>query len=221
MLAALVRAGVDVVRLNLSHGGIEGHLRNLAMVREVAAEAGRPIGVLADLPGPKIRAGSFPDGGVDLAPGDPIQLVPGTGPSTAHVISVDYPTLLEDVDAGDRVVIGDGGITMRVTGADATSVTAEIESGGRTQGRPGVHISCERLQMFAPTDRDLELAARRDRRRRRVRRVVVRAPGGRRPQAARGHRPSRRHRRQDRDGFCARGAGRDHRGRGCGDGRPR
>jgi pyruvate kinase len=155
---ALLRAGVDVVRLNLSHGSIEGHLERLAVVRAVAADIGRPIGVLADLPGPKIRAGGFPEGGVDLVPGSIVRFVPGTAPSTAAVISVDYPTLLEDIDPGDRIVIGDGGISLRVLGAGPLDVTAEVESGGRPQGRPGVHLSCERLQMFAPTAQDLELA---------------------------------------------------------------
>jgi pyruvate kinase len=157
-LEALLRAGTDVVRLNLSHGAVDVHLRRLALVREVAATIGRPVGVLADLPGPKIRAGSFPDGGVDLNPGDEVRLVPGDGPSTAEVISVGFPTLLVDVDPGDRVVLGDGSITMRVVDVDAVAVRAEIESGGRPQGRPGVHLSCGRLQMFAPTDDDLELA---------------------------------------------------------------
>jgi pyruvate kinase len=157
-LRALLGAGVDVVRLNLSHGPVDDHLRRLALVRQLAADLGRPVGVLADLPGPKIRAGSFPEGGVDLAPGQTVLLVPGDGPSAASVISVDYRALLADVRPGDRVVIGDGGITMRVVATDERSVTAEVESGGRTQGRPGVHLSCERLQMSAPTDQDLSLA---------------------------------------------------------------
>jgi pyruvate kinase len=157
-LEAMIRAGVDVVRINLSHGTVSEHLRRLATVREVAQRVGRPIGVLADLPGPKIRAGEFPDGGVDLAPGATVQLVPGAGPSTADLVTVGYPTLLADLDPDDRVVIGDGGISMRVVAVTATSVLAEVESGGRTQGRPGVHLSCERLQMFAPTAEDLVLA---------------------------------------------------------------
>jgi pyruvate kinase len=157
-LEALLRAGVDVVRLNLSHGPLADHLARLATVRQVAAELGRPIGVLADLPGPKLRAGGFPDGGVELVPGSVVRFVPGTGPSTSDVVAVDYPTLLEDVDPGDRIALGDGGITLRVVAGDATALRAEVESGGRPQGRPGVHLSCERLQMFAPTAQDLELA---------------------------------------------------------------
>jgi pyruvate kinase len=128
------------------------------VLRDVAASLGRPIGVLVDLPGPKIRAGSFPEGGVDLVPGRNVRLVPGDGPSTDRLISVGYGRLLDDVERGDRVVIGDGAITMRVVGSDATSLSAQVESGGRTQGRPGVHLPGERLQMSAPTERDLELA---------------------------------------------------------------
>jgi pyruvate kinase len=157
-LEALLRAGVDVVRLNLSHGTVDDHLDTIALVRRLEGAVGRPVGVLADLPGPKIRAGVFPEGGVDLDPGDPVQLVPGSGPSNARVVAVDYSLLLDDVVAGDRVVIGDGGITMRVLDADGSAVHAEVETGGRVQGRPGVHLSTERLQMSAPTEQDLELA---------------------------------------------------------------
>ena len=156
-LEAMLRAGVDVVRLNLSHGTVDDHLQRLATVRDIARRIGRPVGVMADLPGPKIRAGAFPDDGVDLVPGGQVRLVPGAGPSSADLITVPYPTLLEDVDPGDRVAIGDGGISLRVDSV-ADGVIAEVESGGRTQGRPGVHLSCERLQMFAPTKEDLVLA---------------------------------------------------------------
>jgi len=157
-LEALLRAGTDVVRVNLGHGRLDEHLERLALVRSVARRVGRAVGVVADLPGPKLRAGPFPVDGVELAPGMPIRIVPGDGPSDADVIEVAYPTLLADVDPGDRIVLGDGAISMRVTAKTATSVLAEIESGGRTQGRPGLHLSCERLQMFAPTADDLELA---------------------------------------------------------------
>ncbi|MET0324931.1 MAG: pyruvate kinase [Ilumatobacteraceae bacterium] len=157
-LEAMIRAGVDVVRINLSHGTIDEHLVRLATVRQVAQRVGRPVGVLADLPGPKIRAGAFAEGGVDLAPGTTVRLVPGSGPSSADLITVGYPTLLEDLDPDDRVVLGDGGISMRVVAVTPQAVLAEVESGGRTQGRPGVHLACERLQMFAPTAEDLVLA---------------------------------------------------------------
>jgi pyruvate kinase len=157
-IESLVRAGVDVVRLNLSHGPVDDHLRRLDTVRAITGRLGRPVATLADLPGPKIRAGSFGDAGVDLCPGGVVRLVPGDGPSTADVITIDEPHLLGNATAGDRVVLGDGRISLRVTGSEAGGVVTEVETGGRVQGRPGVHLPSERLQMRAPTSEDLRLA---------------------------------------------------------------
>ena len=83
MLRKLIDAGLDVVRLNLSHGELDEHLAKLANVRAAAAESGRPVAVLADLPGPKIRSGRFPEGGALLEPGATIHLRPGDEPSDA------------------------------------------------------------------------------------------------------------------------------------------
>jgi pyruvate kinase len=157
-LASLIRAGVDVVRLNLSHGTLEEHLERLVTVRRVAAVVGRTVAVLADLPGPKIRAGAFPDGGVDLAGGNLVRLAPGDGPSDAGLIRVQYDTLLEDLAVGDRVIIGDGDIALRVIEIGDASAIALIESGARTQGQPGVHLSSERMRLTTPTADDLVLA---------------------------------------------------------------
>ena len=157
-LERLLRAGTDVCRLNLSHGSIDDHLARLALVRKVAERIGKHIAVIADLPGPKIRAGAFPEGGVEFSPGTIVTLVAGDGPSTDRLVHVDYPGLLADMSLGDRVVLGDGTITMRVIAISARGVDAEVESGARTQGRPGVHLSCERLGLHAPTADDLVLA---------------------------------------------------------------
>ena len=157
-LERLLRAGTDVCRLNLSHGSIDEHLGRLAQVRLLAAQVGRHVAVVADLPGPKIRAGAFPDGGVEFLPGSIVALVAGDGSSSEQVVHVDYPDLLADVSPGDKAVLGDGTITMRVVANSPEGVTAEVESGGRTQGRPGVHLSCERLGLRAPTADDLVLA---------------------------------------------------------------
>ncbi|MGA7758323.1 MAG: pyruvate kinase [Ilumatobacteraceae bacterium] len=158
VLGALIDAGVDVVRLNLSHGSLEGHLERLARVREVAEQRGRPIGVLADLPGPKIRAGTFPDGGVRLETGDVMSLRSGDGGSDAQVITVDYPTLLEDLVPDSRIQLGDGGISLRVLEVGTESVTAVLETGGEVNGRPGVNLPSERLRLPSPTETDLALA---------------------------------------------------------------
>ena len=158
MLGALIDAGVDVVRLNLSHGSLDDHLERLARVRTVANERGRPVAVLADLPGPKIRAGAFPDGGVRLVAGEFIMLRPGEGTSDVDHITVPYRTLIEDLVVGSRVQLGDGAIAMRVTEIGADSVMAQLENGGEATGRPGVHLSSETLRLPSPTAEDLVLA---------------------------------------------------------------
>ncbi len=158
MLVALVRAGVDVVRLNLSHGPVDEHLARLAAVREAASETSRPVAVLADLPGPKVRAGRFPEGGIELVPGRSLRLVAGDGPSGAEVVTVAYPTLCDDLRVGDRVVFGDGAITLQVQATSPAGVEAVVQTGGRASGRPGVHLSSERLRLSTPTEEDLELA---------------------------------------------------------------
>ena len=156
---ALLAAGVDVFRLNLSHGELAEHLARLEVIRSRSAAAGRPVAVLADLPGPKVRAGAFPDGGAFLMEGAPLRLVPGSGPSSGERVTVEYPELIEDVRYGDRIVLGDGAIVLTVTGVDGDGVDTEVVSGGRAQGQPGVHLPDERVRFACPTDHDLELAA--------------------------------------------------------------
>src|SRR3954454_8484179 len=157
-LAKLLYAGVDVVRLNLSHGTWDEHATRLAQGRAWPAELGRAIGVLADLPGPKIRAGQFPEGGVALVAGSFLRLRPGEQMSTAGLIHVDYPSLLDDLRAGDRLIIGDGAISLRLVAVGPDEAEALIETGGRTQGRPGVHLPSERMRLTTPTADDLVLA---------------------------------------------------------------
>lgn len=157
-LQDLIRAGVDVVRLNLSHGTVDEHLERLHRVRAAAESVGRQIAVLADLPGPKIRSGRFPEGGVDLVVGNSIELRPGDEPSDAECIYVQYPTLLEDLAVGARIQIGDGIISMSVSSVGDECAVAAIETGGRANGQPGVHLPSDRLRLDTPTDEDLVLA---------------------------------------------------------------
>ena len=159
-LEALIAAGVDVVRLNLSHGSLDGHLERIARVRAASQAVGKPVGVLADLPGPKIRAGAFPEDGVRLSAGTEITLRPGRESSDAETVFVDYPTLVEDVEVGDRLTIGDGAISLRCTEGGSDSLRALVETGDRIQGRPGVHIPSEHMRLTTPTEADLVLAER-------------------------------------------------------------
>ena len=161
VLDELLAAGVDVVRLNLSHGTLESHLERLRSVRAAAERVGQVVAVLADLPGPKVRSGQFPDGGVELVNGSSVRLVPdhneGRGTSDASTISVEYSSLLADLLPGDLVVLGDGAISLSVDSVDEHAVHCRVRTGGRVQGRPGVHIPSERLRLSTPTDEDLVL----------------------------------------------------------------
>ncbi|MGH1502844.1 MAG: pyruvate kinase [Acidimicrobiales bacterium] len=156
-LKAMVAAGMDVARLNFSHGTLEEGLDRLARVRAASEDAGRPIGVLADLPGPKVRVGKF-ESPVQLVENAEITLVPGNETSTASKFFVDYETLTSDLRAGDRLAIGDGAIVLQVEDQDADKLAARVLFGGMTQGRPGLHIPSDRLRMTSPTDEDIRLA---------------------------------------------------------------
>jgi pyruvate kinase len=117
------------------------------------------VGILADLPGPKVRTGPFPDGGAFLAEGEPVTLVPGDGPSDSTRIAVDEPRLCAVAGPGDTVVLGDGTVEIDVVAVEGDEVRARVRSGGRLQGRPGAHLPSERWLPQVPTPRDLALVA--------------------------------------------------------------
>jgi len=157
VLRGMIAAGMDAVRLNLSHGTLEEGLEMLRRVRRLATEAGRPIGTLVDLPGPKVRAASFGREGVELSEGRHVALVPGDARSTADVIQVDYDDLLTGIEVGDRISFGDGAIDMEVVDTHGDRLEAVVGHGGRLSGRPGVHIPSERLRVSTPTREDLRI----------------------------------------------------------------
>jgi pyruvate kinase len=165
VLRKVIAAGADVIRVNLSHGEPAVQLALIDRVRRVSAEGGRTIGVLVDLPGPKLRTAPFPAEGVDLEAGDRVELRCGAPASDARVLGLDLPELR--LDSGARVVLGDGAIVLEVgddgathPGDDAAAiVAATVRRGGRAQGRPGIHLPDGAAGLSGPTERDLVLAA--------------------------------------------------------------
>ena len=156
-LEALIRAGVDVCRLGLAHGSVDVHLERIARIRAAADAVGKPVAVLADLPGPKVRAAAFPEGGVYLTVGDPVHLAPGEGSSSWDRVEVAYPSLLDDLAAGDRIAIGDGMVCLEAERRELGAWRCAVIAGGRVQGEPGVHLPAERIRLSTPTDEDLRL----------------------------------------------------------------
>jgi pyruvate kinase len=159
VLEAMVVAGVDVFRLGLAHGTIDDHIARLARVRAAAVAQGRTVGVLGDLPGPKVRAAAFEDGGTVLGEGTKVRLAPAQGSdrSDSRRIAVDHATLLSEIVAGDKVALGDGGVELMVETVDGDSASAVVLHGGRVEGRPGVNLPPERFSLASPTPNDLRL----------------------------------------------------------------
>ncbi len=153
-LRAMIRAGMDVARLGLAHNTIDEGLERFHRIRKVSEEEGRRVGILVDLPGPKVRAGNFGDTGVDVPTGSSIELRVGEAGSSADVIEVDYEFLMRDIQVGDRVTIGDGGAVLEVTDKKADKMLANVVAGSTLRGRPGVHIPSDRLQIPTPTPED-------------------------------------------------------------------
>jgi pyruvate kinase len=154
---AMIDAGLNVARINLSHGDLDLAVARYRMIRTLAAERDVPVGILIDLPGPKVRAGAFPAGGSPLVTGESVAIVVAEGPSTSERITVDYPGVTSDLVAGDRIAFGDGQVVVEVRGPRSDGVQCEVLHGGLLQGRPGVGVPSQRTQLKAPTDQDLHL----------------------------------------------------------------
>ncbi len=159
VLRGLFEAGADVARLGLAHGPLDQSLDRLRRIREAAADVGRSVGVLADLPGPKVRTAAFADEGVVLLPGSTVRLTqaePGDR-SSAEVVAVELADAVDALQPGDRVALGDGGVTLLVVEGAGDGVRATVQSGGVVRGRPGVALPDERVSLRSPTDQDLAL----------------------------------------------------------------
>ena len=159
VLRKLIAAGADVIRVNLSHGDPATQLALVDRVRRVSRDEGRAVGVLVDLPGPKVRTTPFPAGGDELAAGATVELRCRAAASDHLAIGVDLDDL--GVRPGDRIVLGDGAVVLEVVaGAQGPGrpATARVRRGGRMQGRPGIHLPDGAGGVSGPTARDLDLA---------------------------------------------------------------
>jgi pyruvate kinase len=157
VLRALFDAGLNVARVTLAHGTRASQLDLVHTIRREADAMGRPVGILIDLPGPKVRTTSFRDA-ADLERGNVVTLIGGQeAPSTASTLVVDYPTLAEDVREGDVIVIGDGIVHVLVERRQGDRLFARVVHGGRLTGRKGVRIPTERFRANVPTDEDFAL----------------------------------------------------------------
>jgi pyruvate kinase len=151
---ALVGAGMDCARLNFSHGDHAGHAQAAARVREAALKHRRPVALLADLCGPKIRVGRFPGGSIELENGAEFRLTSEDGVGDAGRVSVSYDYLAQELSPGDRVLMDDGLLALRVERIEGNDVVTVVETGGTLGNNKGVNLPGAKLSIPALTDKD-------------------------------------------------------------------
>ncbi|HEX6597157.1 MAG TPA: pyruvate kinase, partial [Acidimicrobiales bacterium] len=152
---ALVDAGMDVARLNMSHGSHEDHASTFALVRAAAEEAGRAVGVLADLQGPKIRLGRFQGGAAVLERGAVFVMSADSVVGTCERGSVTYDALARDLLPGDTVLIDDGSVRLQALDSDGRQVRCQVLEGGPLSDSKGVNLPGSQLSVGALTEKDL------------------------------------------------------------------
>jgi pyruvate kinase len=155
-LAALIRAGMDVARLNMSHGDLDFHRENIRRIRQLSEELHKPVAIMADLQGPKLRMGSMPAEGVPLRVGDALIL------TTEHIIGgpgrvpVQYERLPESVKAGDRILIDDGLLELHVTAVEGCEIHTRVVTEGTLTSNKGLNLPHASFAIPAITEKDRE-----------------------------------------------------------------
>jgi pyruvate kinase len=155
-LRRLLQAGVNVVRVNFSHGKSEEHVRTIQTVRELAGQMRFDVGVLADLQGPKIRIGTFAEGKVVLNPGDRFTFDADCDSGSAERVGLDYKELVNDVKRGDTLLLNDGRMTMRVDRVTEATIECTVVVGGVLSNRKGINRQGGGLSAPALTAKDME-----------------------------------------------------------------
>ncbi|MGH6908950.1 MAG: pyruvate kinase [Phenylobacterium sp.] len=150
----LALAGADVFRVNFSHGVHADHARNIAAVRKAEAQVGRPLAVLADLQGPKIRLGEFADGAIRLKPGHNLRLDLKSTPGDASRIGVPHPEVFAALRTGALVLLDDGKVRLRVTDHGPDFAETEVEAGDALSDHKGLNLPGLAIPIPALTDKD-------------------------------------------------------------------
>ena len=153
-ITALTEAGMDVARMNFSHGTHDNHRSNYENVRAAAAATGRTVGILADLQGPKIRLGKFADGAVLWAEGDDVIITTDADAGEHKRIGTTYPQLAQDVEPGDRLLIDDGNVAVVVTAVAGNDVHVRVVEGGTVSNNKGLSLPGVDVSVPALSEKD-------------------------------------------------------------------
>ncbi|HMB41327.1 MAG TPA: pyruvate kinase [Balneolaceae bacterium] len=152
----LYRAGMNVVRINFSHGSHEDHKRTIGFVRKVAKKYRYSLPVLMDLQGPKIRVGQMKDGGQQLIEGQLVKITPDEVEGTSDVIPIDYSGLVDDAREGNQILVDDGLLELRIIKKHERELTAKVVVGGMLKSRKGVNLPDIDISMPSLTQKDIE-----------------------------------------------------------------
>ena len=158
-LPELIQAGMAVARLNFSHGSPAEHAVRVESIRAAAKAAMVEVGILADLPGPKMRCSSFEGDGADYEPDDRVELKPGVGVASHGEVYIEVDDLLQALEPGHRVFVADGQVELVVEAIEAEAARACVVRGGRVQNRKGVHMPDSSVRYELPTAEDREWIA--------------------------------------------------------------
>jgi pyruvate kinase len=153
-ISSLMKHGMNVARLNFSHGDHSVHKRTFELIRSISAEYHRPVAILQDLQGVKIRVGLIEGGAAELKKGNTLLLIPGTGTGNQKQIYISYPGLLRDAGKGDRILLDDGLIQLRVLGKTSNALRAKVMEGGILKDRKGVNLPGIKLSVKSFTEKD-------------------------------------------------------------------
>jgi pyruvate kinase len=154
MVEKLILTGMNVVRINFSHGSQEEHGKTIAMVRDVAKKLNTEVAILADLQGPKIRTNRFPDGSISLEKGQEVKIVHSEENGAPGIITTNFAPLITDVNIGERILMDDGMIEMTVTKKNKDFLLCNVVYGGTLKDRKGINLPHTKLKVTAMTDKD-------------------------------------------------------------------
>ena len=155
-LRQMIAAGMNVARLNFSHGTHAEYEDLIARLRALAGEAGSPLCILQDLQGPKIRVGDLPKDGVPLNQGEQITLTTDPSSANGHAIPVDFPELPSVIRQGGRILLDDGNLELRATNVAAKTIEATVVIGGRLKSHKGINLPGTDIDIPGFTAKDEE-----------------------------------------------------------------
>ncbi|MEW6447525.1 MAG: pyruvate kinase [Bacillota bacterium] len=155
VIEQMLKYGMNVARVNMSHGTQEEHSRRIRLLRSVAGRLGKTLGILVDIRGPRIRLGEFEAGPFRLEAGEEVELIPGNVTGTRRRIPINYHGLAQDVRPGSVILVADGLVSLRVLDTTDQSVLCRVETGGEVGARKGVNLPGVRVNLPSLTEKDI------------------------------------------------------------------